>query len=80
MSTIIQMRKRGSITIPSKLRERYELDENDPITLVDIGEGIFLSPKRSVIPKLVGEIEYLREKYQVSLEELIKGIAEQRDE
>ncbi len=80
MPTIIQMRKRGSITIPSKLRKRYQLDENDPITLIDIGEGIFLSPKRSVLPKLVGDIENLREKYQVSLEELIKGVAEQRDE
>ena len=80
MSTIIQMRKRGSITIPSSIRERYQLDENDPITLIDLGEGIFLSPKRSVLPKLVNEIEKLREKYKVSLEELIRGVAKEREE
>ena len=80
MSTIIQMRKRGSITIPSSIRERYQLDENDPITLIDLGEGIFLSPKRSVLPKLVEKIEKLREKYQISLEELIQGVIKEREE
>ena len=73
MSTIIHMGKRGSITIPSSIRDRYQLNENDPITLIDLGEGIFLSPKRSVLPKLVKKIEKLREKYNVSLEELIQG-------
>ena len=38
--------------------------------MVDLGEGIFLSPKRSVLPKLVAEIEELREEYNVTLEEL----------
>lgn len=73
MSTIIYMGKRRSITIPSSIRDRYQLNENDPITLIDLGEGIFLSPNRSVLPKLVKKIERLREKYNVSLEELIQG-------
>ena len=79
MSLTIQMRKRGTITIPSSVRERYQLDENDPLTLIDTGEGIFISPKQSVLPKLVNEIEKLREKHGVSLEELIKGVARERD-
>ena len=43
-----------------------------------MGEGVFLSPKRSLLPKLAQEIELLREKHGVSTEELIAGVAEQR--
>lgn len=74
----VQVRKRGTITLPITLREKYRLEEGDPITLVDLGEGVFLSPKHSLIPKLAKEIERLREKHGVSTEELIEGVAEQR--
>lgn len=74
----VQVRKRGTITLPVTLREKYRLEEGDPITLVDLGEGLFLSPKRSLLPKLAQEIERLREKHGVSTEELIEGVAEQR--
>jgi bifunctional DNA-binding transcriptional regulator/antitoxin component of YhaV-PrlF toxin-antitoxin module len=74
----IQVRKRGSITLPVIIREKYRLEEGDPITLIDLGEGVFLSPKRSLLPKLAEEIEHLREKHGVSIEELVAGIAEQR--
>lgn len=78
MSTTIQMRKKGSITIPKSIRQKYTLDENDPLTLIDLGEGIFISPKKSVLPKLVTQIENLRKKHGISLDDLIQGIAEQR--
>jgi AbrB family looped-hinge helix DNA binding protein len=74
----IQVRKRGTITLPVTIREKYRLEEGDPITLVDLGEGVYLSPKRSLLPKLAQEIERLMEKHGVSTEELIEGVAEQR--
>jgi bifunctional DNA-binding transcriptional regulator/antitoxin component of YhaV-PrlF toxin-antitoxin module len=77
-SKIVQVQKRGNITLPVIICEKYRLEEGDPVTLIDLGEGIFLSPKRSLLPKLVEEIEHLREKHGVSLEELVAGIAEQR--
>lgn len=74
----VQIRKRGTITLPAPLRDKYRMAEGDPITLVDTGEGIFLSPKRALLPKLAQEIEQLRVKHGVSTEELIQGVAEQR--
>ncbi len=78
MSTTLQMRKRGTLTLPKKIRDKYILDEGDPLTLIEIGEGILISPKASVLPKLVREIETLMDKSGVGLEELIQGIAEER--
>jgi len=74
----IQVRKRGNITLPVIIRKKYRLEEGDPISLIDLGEDVFLSPKRSLLPKLAEEIEHLREKYGVSIEELVAGVAEQR--
>lgn len=79
MTTMLQIRKRGTITIPTQLRQKYHLEEGDPLTVIDLGEGIFLSPRLALLPKLAGRIEKLRKKYNISLEELIKGVAEQRN-
>jgi AbrB family looped-hinge helix DNA binding protein len=78
MTRTIQIRKKGSITIPMELRRRYRIDEGDPLTLIDLGEGFFLSPRQSVLPKLVAEIEALRQKNNITLEELIQGVAKER--
>lgn len=78
MATVVQMRKKGSITLPMKLRKKYQLDEDDPITLIDLGEGIFLSPRRAILPKLAAQIQELRLKNDISLEELIEGVQKER--
>jgi bifunctional DNA-binding transcriptional regulator/antitoxin component of YhaV-PrlF toxin-antitoxin module len=66
MTKIIQMRKKGSVTIPIELRKRYRIDEGDP--------------RQSVLPKLVAEIETLRQKNNITLEELIQGVSKERKE
>jgi len=74
MSTTVQIRKKGTLTLPMGLRKRYQLEEGDPVTLIDLEEGVFLSPKSSVLPKLVAQIESLRKKNDISLAELIEGV------
>jgi len=78
MTRTIQIRKKGSITIPMELRKRYRIDEGDPLTLIDLGEGFFLSPRQSVLHKLVAEIETLRQKNNITLEDLIQSVAKER--
>ena len=74
----VQIRQRGTLTLPAKLRAKYNLDEGDVLTLVDLGDAFFLSPKVSVVPKLAAEIERLREEAGLSVEDLLDGLDEQR--
>ncbi|MFQ5709698.1 MAG: AbrB/MazE/SpoVT family DNA-binding domain-containing protein [bacterium] len=74
MTKTVQIRKKGTLTLPMELRKRYQLDEGDPVSLIDLDEGIFLSPRPSVLPKLVSQIEKLRLKNNLSLAELIEGV------
>ena len=80
MTRTIQIRKKGSLTLPMNIRKRYDLEEGDPVTLIDLDEGIFLSPKPSVLPKLVAQIEKIRQENNISLTELIKGVQSIREQ
>lgn len=79
MVTTMQLRAKGALTIPAELRQKYALHEGDVLTLVDLGDGsFFLSPRVSIIAKLVAEMEALREEAGISLDELLEGLPEQR--
>ncbi|MEX0629312.1 MAG: AbrB/MazE/SpoVT family DNA-binding domain-containing protein [Chloroflexota bacterium] len=77
-SRVLQLRGRGTLTLPARIRERYGLDEGDPLTLVDLDGALLLSPRVSVVGKLAAEIEYLTREAGLSLEELLRGVREQR--
>jgi AbrB family looped-hinge helix DNA binding protein len=74
----IQVRGRGTVTLPARIRERYDLSDGDPLTLVDLDGAILLTPKLSIAEKLSAEIEYLRTQAGMSMDELLDGLREQR--
>lgn len=74
----IQLRQRGVLTLPRKLRKKYRLEEGDPLTIIDLGGLLLLNPKPSLVPKLVAEIERLRIEAGVSVRDLIDELPRQR--
>jgi len=74
----IQLRGRGSLTLPAQMREKHGLREGDPLTVVDL-DGVFvLSPKLGVVGKLAREIESLRRESGLSLDDLLTAVREER--
>jgi bifunctional DNA-binding transcriptional regulator/antitoxin component of YhaV-PrlF toxin-antitoxin module len=79
MESTIQIRKRGVLTLPSELREKYTIQEGDTYRLVDM-DGIFvLTPMVPMVPELAREIEQIRQESGLSLEELLDGLREERE-
>lgn len=75
MAVALQMRAKGSLTIPHDLRQKYGFAEGDVFTLVDLGDGsLLLTPKVSIVPKLVAEMEALRAEAGLSVEDLLRGL------
>jgi len=67
----LQMRAKGNITIPAELRRKYAFDDGDVFTIVDLGDGsFFISPRISIVPKLVAEMEAIRGEAGVTVEEM----------
>jgi AbrB family looped-hinge helix DNA binding protein len=74
----VQVGKRGTVTLPARLRKRYGLDDGDILTVLDLGGVFILSPEVSVVSKIAREIEQLRKEAGLSLEELLEGQGEER--
>lgn len=80
MSEQVQVRQRGTLTIPAGLREKYGIRAGDTFHLVDL-DGVFvLTPMTPMVPELAREIERARQEAGLSIEELLQGLREQREQ
>ena len=76
----IQIRGKGSITLPVNLRNKYDLNEGDVFSLIDMGDGSFLlTPKRSEITRLGEKVIGVLDAENTSLDELLNGLDEERE-
>lgn len=79
MDTTIQIRSRGTITLPAELREKYGIQKGDVLRLVDLDGTFVLTPMVSMVPELAREIEKARIEAGLSIEELLQGLRKQRE-
>ena len=78
MEATVQVRQRGTLTLPADLREKYGIEPGDTFRLVDL-DGIFvLTPMVAMVPELAREIERARLESGLSIEELLTNLREQR--
>jgi AbrB family looped-hinge helix DNA binding protein len=75
----IKVAKRGTITLPKSLRDRYEIKEGDGLTLLDLGGVFVLSRAPSQVDELADRIgDALRERGE-TLESMLAVLREERD-
>lgn len=81
MGTItVQVRRKGTITLPRDLRRKYQVDEGDIFTLVDLGDGsILLTPHVSRVGHLLDQVSRIVAEEGVTLEELLQALDEERE-
>jgi len=75
----IQIRERGQLTLPRKVRTQLALNTGDALTLVQINDIILLSPRQPVIPRLAEEFSQLMDESGVTLADLLQGLDEERE-
>ena len=75
----VQVRKRGVLTLPAELRQKYGIEEGDTFRLVDL-DGIFvMTPMVPMVPELAREIERMRLEAGLSIEELLEALRRERE-
>jgi bifunctional DNA-binding transcriptional regulator/antitoxin component of YhaV-PrlF toxin-antitoxin module len=80
MSEQLQVRQRGTLTIPASLRDKYDIKTGDMYQLVDL-DGVFvLTPMVPMVPELAREIERMRQEAGLSMEELLRELREDREQ
>lgn len=79
-ANVVQIRKKGSLTLPMDLRSKYGVDEGDVFTLIDLGDGSFLlSPRIMQINRLGDRVSEIIKDKGVSLDDLLNTLDEERE-
>ena len=77
--TTLQIRGKGTITIPANLRKKYNLEEGESLSLIDVGDGsFFLVPMESKVMKSADKVAKKVKEANVTLEELFEVLDEER--
>jgi AbrB family looped-hinge helix DNA binding protein len=79
MTATVQVRQRGALTLPAKVRERYNIQPGDTFSLVDFDGILVLAPMAPLVPELAREIERARLEAGLSVEEMLKDLRRQRE-
>ena len=74
-----EIKSRGQLTIPKKLRETGKLEEGQVVSIIPLGDAIIVTPKRLELDEARREIKKIIKKSGFSPEELLKGIDEERE-
>jgi len=79
--TTLQIRGKGTITLPAKLRSKYKLQEGEVFTIIDLGGGSFLlKPRVYEMDKISSKAEKVLREDNVTLEELFETLRDVRKE
>jgi bifunctional DNA-binding transcriptional regulator/antitoxin component of YhaV-PrlF toxin-antitoxin module len=80
MTITVQIRKKGILTLPVELRDKYSLDEGDIFTLIDLGDGSFLlTPRLSQITRTGDRVSEILNEEGISLDDLLNALDEERE-
>ncbi|MBE7530608.1 MAG: AbrB/MazE/SpoVT family DNA-binding domain-containing protein [Chloroflexi bacterium] len=75
----LQMGQRGTFVLPKNLRDMYHLQPGDDFTLLDLGGVFVLSPGRSQIDTLAGQITRTLTEQGETLESMLLALREERE-
>lgn len=79
MTTTVQIRGKGMITLPAALREKYKLEEGKKLSVIDLGDGKFLlTTKASQLSKITARVEKKLKEENVKLDDLLEQLDEER--
>lgn len=77
--TTVQMGSKGTITLPASLRKKYNLEDGELFTIIDLGEGsILIKPMVSQVNKLGDKIARQLKEDNVTLDDLLETLDEER--
>ncbi len=80
MDATVRVRKRGTLTLPAELREKYGIRPGDTFRLVDLDGILVLTPMVPIVPELAREIERMRLEAGLSMAELLTNLRKQREQ
>jgi len=78
-SMTAEIKARGQLTIPKKIREASHLEEGEVVSIIPVGDSIIVTPKRLELDEARRQFKKILKGSGLSLVELLKGLEEERE-
>lgn len=79
-TTTLQIRSKGTMTLPIELRRKYGLDEGDVISVIDLGGGaLLLTPIITQVDRLGDRVAKAMEAAGITEDEILAALDEERE-
>jgi AbrB family looped-hinge helix DNA binding protein len=76
---VAEIKARGQLTIPKKIRELSHLEEGQIVSIIPVGDGIIVTSKRMELDEARREIRKVIKAANVTVEELLEALQDERD-
>jgi AbrB family looped-hinge helix DNA binding protein len=77
-TAIAEIKSRGQLTIPKKIRESSHLEEGQVVSIIPLGDSVIITPKRLELDEARRQIRKIMKASGLSEKELLKGLEEER--
>jgi AbrB family looped-hinge helix DNA binding protein len=74
-----EIKARGQLTIPKKVREKGSLYEGESVSIIPIGDSILVTPRRLGLDEARREIRKIMKASGVTLKALLEGLEDERE-
>ncbi|MCL4491761.1 MAG: AbrB/MazE/SpoVT family DNA-binding domain-containing protein [Nitrospirae bacterium] len=78
-SSVAEIKSRGQLTIPKKIREMSHLEEGQAVSIIPVGDSVIITPKRLELDEARRQIRKILEASGLSAEEVLSGLKEERE-
>lgn len=76
---VTEIKPRGQLTIPKKIREMSHLEEGQVVSIIPVGDSIIITPKRLDLDEARREIRKILKASGLSVEEVMVGLKNERE-
>lgn len=77
-TVIAEIKTRGQLTIPKKIRDASHLEEGQIVSIIPVGDSVIITPKRLDLDEARRQIRKIMKASGLSEKELLKGLGEER--
>jgi AbrB family looped-hinge helix DNA binding protein len=74
----IEIKSRGQLTIPKKIRDMIHLEEGQAVSIIPVGDSAIITPRRLELDEARRQIRRILKQSNCSVEELLSGLKEER--
>jgi len=78
-AAIAEIKSRGQLTIPKKIRESSHLEEGQVVSIIPVGDSVIITPKRLELDEARRQLRKIMKASGLTEKELLKGLEEGRE-